>query len=88
MRRPLSLIVPAVLAAVCLSTGCSSKRVTLEDDILSNPTPELGRMGLSDDQAKFKEAFVVDHNLRAMRGDLARFWFFDEPSRLTPRAVP
>ncbi|MEM1209312.1 MAG: hypothetical protein AAF586_04400 [Planctomycetota bacterium] len=88
MLRPVSLIVPALVAVAFLSAGCSSKRVTLDEAMGSDITPELGHQGLSDQQARYREAIVVDHNLRAMRDDLSRFWFFDQPSRLTPRAVP
>lgn len=87
MLRPASLIVSAFLIVASLSAGCS-KRVSLDEAMGDDITPELGHLGRSDQQVRYQEAIVIDHNLRAMRDDLSRFWFFDEPSRLTPRAVP
>lgn len=72
-------------------TGCSAEpkreRFTL-DEALKDPTPELGNIGATPDQTRYREAINVDHNVRALRDDVSRFLFFKDASRLTPYATP
>ncbi|MEM6333469.1 MAG: hypothetical protein AAF823_09045 [Planctomycetota bacterium] len=82
-----TLAICGTLALTGCATDVNRDRVTL-NELLSNPTPELGTLGNSNQQNRFRETINRDQNLRALRDDVSRFMFFKDASRLTPYAIP
>ncbi len=74
MKTILSVAV-ASLAAVCLS-GC-----------YGNMSPELQGLSLTHDEVKLDRKVAMNQNKRLVSDDLARTFYLDHPSRLSPYPV-
>lgn len=54
----------------------------------SNPTPELDTLSERNDDIVNRSVVVTDTNLRMLREDWGRLWFWERPSRLSPTTIP
>lgn len=71
--------------AGALLGGCSSTNL---DSIRSNPSPGIMTLSQSDEVVLNQMTITQDTNLRQLNEDLGRMWFYDRPSRMTPRPIP
>lgn len=75
-------------AAVGLTSGCSnSAQQEQRNEIVLNPTPELGTLQSREVDVTNTTTVVFDTNLRSFRSDVGRLFLTDRPSRLTPEPV-
>ncbi|MEM9416222.1 MAG: hypothetical protein AAGA29_12215 [Planctomycetota bacterium] len=73
------------LFAATLLTGCNT---ITSADIRSDPTPELYAQALSGEEYKNDRAIHRHHAWRTMHDDIARLFFFDKNTQLTPLPTP
>ena len=74
--------VTILTAGVC---GCQSDVSTRA--ILKHPTPELKAIKDRPVDASVNYAYMRNTNLRAFWDDVARSWYIDHPSRLSPYPI-
>jgi hypothetical protein len=74
------------VSAFALLAGCADGGRTSAYRL--DPTPDLDRLGLEKDVEANNRALSQDTNLRSLNDDMARFWLYDRPSRLSPTGIP
>ena len=77
----------AALGIGALLTGCSSKDSVSASAIRWNLSPELRGIAETPDEGKNALAIYMDTNTRAMWDDIARSFYTDHPSRLSPYPI-
>lgn len=71
--------------AVLLLAGCQSRNADVSfDAIVSNPTPELQGIANRPEDVRRHFALSTNQNMRAFWDDLARAFYQDKPTALTP----
>ncbi len=73
------------------STSSSSKPAKARNQLAefrSNPTPELDTLSERNDDIVNRSVVVTDTNLRMLREDWGRLWFWERPSRMSPTSIP
>ncbi len=95
-RSTTSSVVSGVICLAALATcgvamgflsGCKSPQQAQRDEIVLDPTPELGTLQSRETDVTNTTTVVFDTNWRAFRSDVGRLFLTDRPSRLTPEPV-
>ena len=74
--------------AMAFLGGCqTSAQQAQRNEIVLNPTPELGTLQSRETDVTNTTTVVFDTNLRSFRSDIGRLFLTDRPSRLTPEPV-
>lgn len=78
----------AYSVAMGLLSGCNtSGQQAQRNEIVLNPTPELGTLQSREVDVTNTTTVVFDTNWRAFRSDVGRLLLTDRPSRLAPEPV-
>jgi hypothetical protein len=77
----------AALATMGLASGCNSAQQQQRNEIVLDPTPELGTLQSREVDVTNTTTVVFDTNWRSFRSDVGRLFLTDRPSRLTPEPV-
>lgn len=76
-----AILIAAVGSAGLLLTGCSDSYQQLHDARFE-PAPELRTLSRTPDQTENAAFYTIDHNMRALNGDMSRLLLLDRPLRL------
>jgi hypothetical protein len=81
---PLTLIATGAL----LFTGCSTSEDLSPESVRNDMSPELESIARTSDLRENDNARAVDTTFRELNDDFDRFWFIDEPSKLSQYPIP
>lgn len=76
-----------LVAATALTTGCASKNSVSDAALRAHPSPELMSTSMRTDDVKFSLAYMRNINQRMFWDDVARWAYWDQPSRLSPYPI-
>ena len=89
MRRRSTVVLAACLVAPVLAIGMSGcAKSTRTGQIRAQPAPEMKTLDKTAAERKNNWAMVRGTNIRNFNSTVARFFYIDRPSRLTPAPVP
>jgi hypothetical protein len=89
MRRRSSVVLAACLVAPVLAIGMSGcAKSTKTGQIRARPAPEMVTLDKTAPERRNNWAVVRGTNVRNFNSSVARFFYIDRPSRLSPTPIP